>query len=104
MVSALALTPRWPLYLAEIAFYIAAFTLSIILRARRKTGWREIIILWPWLMMGIGYSAYLLFEAYTVHGDPLPTHNLAWWGNVIYMVSGLSLAIFLGARLTWKTG
>jgi hypothetical protein len=98
------LTPRWPLYIAEIVFYSIAFTLSVILRTKRKTGWHEIAILWPWIMMSIGYSTYMVLAAYHAHGDPAPSALLAWWYHTVYVCGGISLSLFLGARIIWKRG
>jgi hypothetical protein len=100
---ATTLTPRWPLYIAEIVFYVAALTISIVIRTKKKTGCQDVVILWPWLMMSIGYFAYLLFEAWQAHSDPTASALRAWWGNVVFLSCGISLTLFLGKTL-WKRG
>jgi len=94
---------RWPFYVAAFVCYGVAFGLAILLLRRRKTGWQTIAILYPWLVLSILYAAFMMYQAWLAHGDPPPAHGLAWLANVVHVACGLSVSLFLGARL-WMHG
>lgn len=90
---------RFPFYIAEVIVFLTSFVLSIVVRIKRKSGWEDAIIRWPWLLASAIWGIIMCRRAIEYGGDPPLSLEMAWWSHVIIFSGGLTAVIILWRRL-----
>ena len=103
-MALLSIPARWPLYVFEILFSLAAIGLTLLVWRRRGRGWNENIVIVPWLLGTAAFAVSLLIQVAALGWRDIPPLARNAMGSNILAVAGPASVIVIMVLRLWKRG